>query len=155
MRLWIIFKDKLHQKSWHSLYPDAHIAISDNEWTDHEIGLEWLKMCFELETQCGDEYKLLILDGHGSHTFPDPLSLSTRFSVTNLPTSGNVDFVACMERQLEPSAGHRFFVVTLITYGSKSAEGTLFEKFSVVCAVPDSDRFRNLPIPRPGRYVKS
>jgi hypothetical protein len=30
--------------------------------------------------------------------------------VTNLPTSGNVDFVACMERQLEPSAGHRFLL---------------------------------------------
>ena len=60
MRLWIIFRDKLHQKSWHSLYPDAHIAISDNGWTDHEIGLEWLEMCFELETQCGDEYRLFV-----------------------------------------------------------------------------------------------
>jgi hypothetical protein len=66
-RPWIIFKGKLHQKSWLSLYPDAHIALSDNGWTDHEIGLEWFKICFEPETRCGDEYRLLILDGHSSH----------------------------------------------------------------------------------------
>ena len=53
-------------------------------------------------------------------TFPDPLSLSKRFTATTLPTSGNVDLVACVEDQLEPNAGHRFFVVTLTTYGGKS-----------------------------------
>jgi hypothetical protein len=49
----------------------------------------------------------------------------------------------------------RFFIVTLNTYSGKNVEGTVFEKFSVVCAVPDSDRFRNLPISRPDRYVQS
>ena len=43
--------------------------MSANGWTDNEIGLEWIKQCFEPETQCDDdsEYRLLILDGHASH----------------------------------------------------------------------------------------
>jgi hypothetical protein len=45
-----------------------HITTSKNGWTDNEIGLEWLKVCFEPETQDGDdEYRLLILNGHASH----------------------------------------------------------------------------------------
>ena len=56
------------QRAWFSALPDAHIALSDNGWTDNEIGLEWFKKCFEPETRCGDdEYRLLILDGHASH----------------------------------------------------------------------------------------
>ena len=67
-RPWIIFKAKQHQRAWFSALPDAHIALSDNGWTDNEIGLEWFKKCFEPETRCGDdEYRLLILDGHASH----------------------------------------------------------------------------------------
>lgn len=67
-RPWVIFKAKQHQERWFSALPGVHIATSPNGWTDNEIGLEWLKVCFELETQCGDnEYRLLILDGHASH----------------------------------------------------------------------------------------
>jgi len=28
----------------------GHICISDNGWTDNELGVEWLKRCFEPET---------------------------------------------------------------------------------------------------------
>jgi hypothetical protein len=66
-RPWVIFKAKQHQKAWFSAFPEVHIGLSDNGWTDNEIGLEWLKKCFEPETRCGDEYRLLILDGHASH----------------------------------------------------------------------------------------
>jgi DDE superfamily endonuclease len=42
--------------------------LSSNGWTNNEIGLEWIKQCFEPETQCGnDEYRLLILDGYASY----------------------------------------------------------------------------------------
>ena len=41
--------------------------MSSNGWTDNELGLEWLQKCFEPETRDGDEYRLLILDGHASH----------------------------------------------------------------------------------------
>jgi hypothetical protein len=57
-----------------------------------------------------------------------------------------------MERQLEPNAGHRFFVVTLTTYGGKSGEQTVFEKFSVVCVVLESEHFKN---PKTGQIRSS
>jgi hypothetical protein len=63
----VIFKAKQHQKAWFSALPNVHIATSKNGWTDNEIGLEWLKVCFEPETRDGDEYRLLILDGYASH----------------------------------------------------------------------------------------
>jgi hypothetical protein len=69
-RPWVIFKAKQHQKQWFSALPSVHIATSPNGWTDNEIGLEWLKVCFEPETRDSDsdnEYRLLILDGHASH----------------------------------------------------------------------------------------
>jgi len=66
-RPWFCFKGKQHNKAWFTALPNAHIAMSDNGWTDNEIGLEWLKQCFEPKTRCGDEYWLLILDGHASH----------------------------------------------------------------------------------------
>jgi hypothetical protein len=47
----------------------AVFAISDNGWTNDNIGLLWLKDHFEIETRPDDpnEYRLLILDGHSSH----------------------------------------------------------------------------------------
>jgi hypothetical protein len=46
----------------------VHIATSPNGWTDNEIGLEWLKVCFEPKTRdSNNEYRLLILDGYVSH----------------------------------------------------------------------------------------
>jgi len=67
IRPWVIFKAKQDQKAWFSVLPGVHIGLSDNGWTDNEIGVEWLEKCFEPETRCGDEYRLLILDGHASH----------------------------------------------------------------------------------------
>jgi septum formation inhibitor MinC len=47
---------------------EGHVAISDNGWTDNELGLEWLKQCFELETRrTTNGYRLLLMDGHASH----------------------------------------------------------------------------------------
>ena len=43
--------------------------MSPNGWTDAELGVEWLRECFEPETvvtQKG-EYRLLLWDGHSSH----------------------------------------------------------------------------------------
>jgi DDE superfamily endonuclease len=68
-RPWAILKGKQHQDAWFKALPGVHIAMSANGWTDNEIGLEWIKQCFEPETRCDDdsEYRLLILDGHASH----------------------------------------------------------------------------------------
>jgi hypothetical protein len=74
---WIIFKGKVQLTKWTAKLRElrkgeefpGHIAISDNGWTDNELGVAWLKECFEPETaktQKG-EWRLLLWDGHSSH----------------------------------------------------------------------------------------
>jgi hypothetical protein len=48
------------------------IAVSDNGWTTDELGVEWNKhfnRCTASRTS--GAYRLLILDGHGSHVTPE------------------------------------------------------------------------------------
>jgi hypothetical protein len=49
------------------------IRVSENGWTDNELGLTWLKNVFEKHTahRTKGVYRLLILDGHGSHLTPE------------------------------------------------------------------------------------
>lgn len=51
LKMWIIFKGKLQQKSWMKVINDDHIIISENEWINNEIGFIWLERCFEPETR--------------------------------------------------------------------------------------------------------
>jgi hypothetical protein len=71
----IIFEGKVHQSTWYSdtLPLDWVIGVSENGWTDNELGLTWLKHVFEKHTAQHTKgvYRLLILDGHGSHTTPE------------------------------------------------------------------------------------
>lgn len=47
----------------------AFFASSPTGWTNNELGIAWLKRCFQEETKkkAKRDYRLLILDGHGSH----------------------------------------------------------------------------------------
>jgi hypothetical protein len=47
----------------------VHFASSPSGWTNNELGLAWLKQVFDRSTKlkAGRSYRLLILDGHGSH----------------------------------------------------------------------------------------
>jgi hypothetical protein len=71
----IIFKGKVHIEGWYQdqkLPRDWRIEISPNGWTTDEIGLRWLKNLF-IPTTTGcttGKYRLLVLDGHGSHLTP-------------------------------------------------------------------------------------
>jgi hypothetical protein len=51
---------------------DWRVATSQNGWTTNEIGLDWIKH-FELHTRprTTGGYRLLVLDGHGSHHSAD------------------------------------------------------------------------------------
>lgn len=51
---------------------DWVIRVSENGWTDDELGLTWLEHVFEKHTvhRTKGVYRLLILDGHGSHVTP-------------------------------------------------------------------------------------
>jgi hypothetical protein len=66
----IIFAAKLHQMTWYQtgLPLTWKIAVSENGWTNDELGLQWIQH-FHQHTQHtrNGRWRLLIFDGHGSH----------------------------------------------------------------------------------------
>jgi hypothetical protein len=67
----IILAGVNHLASWYkesSLPSDWRIAVSEKGWTDDELGYEWIQH-FQEHTvrKTQGVYRLLILDGHGSH----------------------------------------------------------------------------------------
>ena len=70
----IIFKSTTYQQyAWFDDIPDDwRIEISQNGWTTDEIGLRWLQKLFIPSTtsRTKGKYRLLVLDGHGSHLTP-------------------------------------------------------------------------------------
>ena len=69
--LFVIFKGVNKQKTWYDVLEDVHseIATSENGWTDNELGVDWLKRCFEPATAryLQGNYRLLVIDGHAFH----------------------------------------------------------------------------------------
>lgn len=67
----IIFTGTYHLSAWYDEGQPADwaISLSENGWTTNEIGLDWLKH-FDKHTirQTQGTHRLLILDGHESHT---------------------------------------------------------------------------------------
>jgi hypothetical protein len=66
----VIFEAVMHQRAWYEHLPvDWTIGVSNNGWTTNEIGLFWLEKVFDRFTKdrTVGRYRLLILDGHGSH----------------------------------------------------------------------------------------
>jgi hypothetical protein len=64
------------QDTWlQALRPEDQVYISSSPsgWTNNDIGLSWLKQVFDRSTKekAGRSYRLLILDGHGSHLTMD------------------------------------------------------------------------------------
>jgi hypothetical protein len=84
----IIFKGKLHQASWYQndLPHNWRIETSENGWTNDKLGLVWLKEIFNKHTQSRTigRYRLLILDGHGSHSGPEFDQFCTENSIIPL-----------------------------------------------------------------------
>jgi hypothetical protein len=70
---YIIFKAKELQDAWFDDLPEGwRLDKSQNGWTTDEIGIKWLKNQFvpETEKRRKGAYRLLVLDGHGSHLTP-------------------------------------------------------------------------------------
>jgi hypothetical protein len=70
----VIFKGRIYIEGWFDNLPDDwRFEISPNGWTSDEIGLRWLKKLFIPSTslRVKGRYRLLILDGHGSHLTPN------------------------------------------------------------------------------------
>jgi hypothetical protein len=71
----IILPGKVHMRSWYEqpgLLPNTRIEVSDNGWTNDALGLEWIKHFHKhTKDRVVGTYRLLILDGHGSHSTPE------------------------------------------------------------------------------------
>jgi len=72
----VIFEAVMHQAVWYAdglIPPDWAIGVSANGWTTNEIGLHWLEHVFDKHTRdrTVGRYRLLVLDGHGSHVAPE------------------------------------------------------------------------------------
>jgi hypothetical protein len=73
----VIFKAASIQHQWfaNDLDENWQITYSENGWTSNDINQEWLERIFIPETQflLADEsdIRLLVVDGHGSHTTDD------------------------------------------------------------------------------------
>jgi hypothetical protein len=65
------------QSSWvEEIKPEVHsvlVSSSPTSWTNNEAGLTWLKQVFNRFTKAKArrKYRLLILNGHGSHVIMD------------------------------------------------------------------------------------
>jgi len=82
----IILAGKLHQAAWYrSLPADWVIALSDNGWTTDQLGYEWIQH-FNRHTEARTQgvYRLLILDGHGSHATPEFDQYCTEHKIVSL-----------------------------------------------------------------------
>jgi len=70
----IIFKGQVYIAGWFesNLPSDWRIEVSNNGWTTDEIGLRWLQKIFIpcTNSRVRGRFRLLILDGHGSHLTP-------------------------------------------------------------------------------------
>ena len=69
----VIFKGKVFIESWFDNLPDDwRFEVSPNGWTSDEIGLRWLQKLFipSTSSRLRGRYRLLVLDGHGSHLTP-------------------------------------------------------------------------------------
>jgi hypothetical protein len=69
----IIFKGKVAIEDWFKNLPkDWRFEVSNNGWTTDEISLRWLQKLFipSTNSRVRGRFRLLILDGHGSHLTP-------------------------------------------------------------------------------------
>ncbi|KAH8430077.1 transposase [Aspergillus melleus] len=69
----IIFAGKMQQERWFKDIPKSYrISMSENGWTNDKLGFEWLQFFDDFTaSKTAGQYRLLLLDGHGSHSTPE------------------------------------------------------------------------------------
>jgi hypothetical protein len=72
----VIFEGKVHQSTWYRITGipnDWTIGLSENDWTNDDLGYKWLVDVFDKYTKnrVVGKYHLLLLDGHKSHFTPE------------------------------------------------------------------------------------
>ena len=48
---------------------NSRISLSENGWTNNKLYIEWMRDCFQPQTNdyLRNDYRILIVDGHTSH----------------------------------------------------------------------------------------
>ena len=99
----IIFAGANVQQQWFpdadgEPYEDWYFTVSHNGWTNDDVALKWLREIFIPHTKPADpaEWRLLILDGHGSHTTEEFMwtCLLHRIYIVFLPSHASHAFQA-------------------------------------------------------------
>jgi len=71
----VIVEGKVHIDYWYDqpgLPRDWAVGVSDNGWTNDSLGYKWIQHFDKFtKDRCVGTYRLLILDGHGSHATPE------------------------------------------------------------------------------------
>ena len=70
----VILEGKVHLTAWYktTIPSDWTITVSENGWTNDALGFQWIQHFDKWTKQCTTgKYRLLILDGHGSHATPE------------------------------------------------------------------------------------
>ena len=74
---WIIFKGRQQMKAWREVSTNGHTVLSENGWTDSAISVAWLQEVFHPEADAAqsrsDQWRMLLVDGHGSHVSTEAL----------------------------------------------------------------------------------
>jgi DDE superfamily endonuclease len=72
---YLILDGRIHLEYWYQvegLSKDWRIAVSDNGWTTNDLGFRWIQHFNKwTKDRTIGRYRLLILDGHSSHTTPE------------------------------------------------------------------------------------
>lgn len=96
----VIFAGASVQQQWlgqdPTRYEDWYFTTTTNGWTNTEVGLKWLREVFIPNSRPADpkEWRLLILDGHNSHTTEEfmTLCLVNKIYVIYLPAHSSQVF---------------------------------------------------------------
>ena len=68
---YMIFQGRMPETGWFPStweLPQFLYAFSDKGWTDDELAVDWLERIFVPKTQNDRKHRILIVDGHRSHT---------------------------------------------------------------------------------------
>lgn len=62
---------------------DVHFTTSPNSWTNNDLGLTWLEQVFDRYTngKARRKWRLLIIDGHGSHVTKDFINYCNKHKI--------------------------------------------------------------------------
>jgi hypothetical protein len=108
----IIFKGKNLQSTWfHDQAPDDWMAVTSNKgWTTDLLSIMWIEKNFEPCTRdkANGQYRILIIDGYGSHLTPEFLDYSEKHKIIVLLMPAYTSHILQPMDRVFPSVKHWF-----------------------------------------------